>query len=164
MRKDEFLRLLRQALTGNVPAAVLEENVRYYDFYIREEVEKGRTEEEVIAEIGDPRLIARTIADTTDGASEEPFDETHNEFDETWSNYEGNFHRSFQRDRKAYESGDPEAPNPWVKKAVTIVAVVVILYLIFVIIGGLFALLSPILLPLLVIWLIIWIVRNLQNR
>ena len=40
MRKDEFLRLLRQALTGNVPAAVLEENVRYYDFYIREEVER----------------------------------------------------------------------------------------------------------------------------
>ena len=68
MRKEEFLQILRRALTGDVPPGVVEENIRYYDGYIADEVRKGRTEEEVIAEIGDPRLIARTIEDTTDGA------------------------------------------------------------------------------------------------
>lgn len=68
MRKEEFLQTLRRALTGDVPPGVVEENIRYYDSYIGEEVRKGRTEEEVIREIGDPRLIARTIEDTTDGA------------------------------------------------------------------------------------------------
>ena len=66
MRKEEFLQTLRRALTGDVPQGVVEENIRYYDGYITEEVRKGRTEEEVIGEIGDPRLIARTIEDTTD--------------------------------------------------------------------------------------------------
>ena len=68
MRKQEFLDTLRRALTGDVPPGVVEEHIRYYDRYITEEVGKGRTEEEVIGEIGDPRLIARTIEDTTDGA------------------------------------------------------------------------------------------------
>ena len=70
MRKEEFLQTLRRALTGDVPPGVVEENIRYYDSYITEEVRKGRTEEEVTGEIGDPRLIARTIEDTTDGAGE----------------------------------------------------------------------------------------------
>ena len=73
MRKDEFLQTLRRALNGNVPPRVVEENVRYYDGYISDEVRKGRSEEEVIEEIGDPRLIARTIEDTTDGAGEGEF-------------------------------------------------------------------------------------------
>ena len=73
MRKDECLQTLRRALNGNVPPRVVEENVRYYDGYISDEVRKGRSEEEVIEEIGDPRLIARTIEDTTDGAGEGEF-------------------------------------------------------------------------------------------
>ena len=48
MRKDEFLQTLRRALNGNVPPRVVEENVRYYDGYISDEVRKGRSEEEVI--------------------------------------------------------------------------------------------------------------------
>ena len=56
-----------------MPPRVVEENVRYYDGYISDEVRKGRSEEEVIEEIGDPRLIARTIEDTTDGAGEGAF-------------------------------------------------------------------------------------------
>ena len=70
MRKDEFLQILRRALNGEVPPSVVEETIRYYDDYITQESRKGASEEEVIAEIGDPRLIAKTIEDTTDGAGE----------------------------------------------------------------------------------------------
>ena len=38
MRKEEFLQTLRRALTGDVPPGVVEENIRYYDGYISEEV------------------------------------------------------------------------------------------------------------------------------
>ena len=31
MRKTEFLQELREALQGEVPASVIQENVRYYD-------------------------------------------------------------------------------------------------------------------------------------
>jgi len=88
MRKDEFLQTLRRALNGNVPPRVVEENICYYDGYISDEVRKGRSEEEVIDEIGDPRLIARTIEDTTDGAGEGEFVDADSSYDQSSSRTE----------------------------------------------------------------------------
>lgn len=42
----------------------------YYDNYIQEEVRKGRTEADVIAELGDPWVIARTIIDSVENQKE----------------------------------------------------------------------------------------------
>ena len=63
MNRDEFLRTLREALSGEIPPNIIEENIRYYDAYIADEVRKGRTEEEVIEELGGARVIAKTIID-----------------------------------------------------------------------------------------------------
>ena len=41
----------------------MQENVNYYDGYISDEVSKGKTEEEVTAELGDPWVIAQTVID-----------------------------------------------------------------------------------------------------
>ena len=65
MTKQEFLEKLRLALNGKVPANVITENIRYYEDYINTEIRKGRSEEEVLAALGDPRLIARTIITTS---------------------------------------------------------------------------------------------------
>lgn len=67
MNKQEFLEKLRQALTGRVASSVVAENIKYYEDYINVEVRKGRSEEEVLNQLGDPRLIARTIVETSDG-------------------------------------------------------------------------------------------------
>ena len=75
MNKDEFIQGLREALSGEVPPAVMRENQRYYENYIRTEMEKGRTESEIMEELGSPRLIARTIIDTTPGAGEGAYEE-----------------------------------------------------------------------------------------
>ena len=64
MTREEFLTELRLALQGNVSQAAVNENVRYYEKYIIEESHKGKTEEEVITQLGNPRLIAKTIIDT----------------------------------------------------------------------------------------------------
>ena len=61
MTRQEFLEKLRAALNGRIPAASVNENVNYYEDYIITEVRKGRTEEDVLKELGDPRLIAKTI-------------------------------------------------------------------------------------------------------
>lgn len=68
MGKREFLEKLRTALGGRVSAEVVAENVRYYEDYINIEVRRGRSEEEVLNQLGDPRLIARTIIQTQGGA------------------------------------------------------------------------------------------------
>lgn len=68
MRKEEFLQELSDCLQGEVSAAVIQENVKYYDGYIAQEAASGRREEEVIDEIGSPRLIAKTIIDSQEAA------------------------------------------------------------------------------------------------
>ncbi len=67
MTKQEFLEGLQTALAGEVPSSVLNDNLRYYEEYIVTEMRKGKSEEEVMEMLGDPRLIARTIIDTTNG-------------------------------------------------------------------------------------------------
>lgn len=61
MTKQEFMEKLRLALTGKVSADVVTENLQYYEDYINTEIRKGKSEEEVLTALGDPRLIARTI-------------------------------------------------------------------------------------------------------
>lgn len=61
MKKQEFLVELQKALSSRVSVSSMQENVRYYDDYISMQMRKGRTEEEIIEEIGDPRLIAKSI-------------------------------------------------------------------------------------------------------
>ncbi len=66
MKRQEFLRELQLALQGQLSQAVISDNIRYYDNYISEEVQKGVSEESVIESLGNPRLIAKTLIDTTD--------------------------------------------------------------------------------------------------
>ena len=63
MTRYEFLDQLRRALGSRVDSNVVNENVSYYEEYIATQVRTGRTEEEVIEELGDPRLLARSIAE-----------------------------------------------------------------------------------------------------
>lgn len=164
MKKDEFLRLLREALQGDVPAAVIEENIRYYNSYISEEVGKGRSEEEVIAEIGDPRLIANTIEDTTDGASDGGYEETY----DGQSRYGGYQRNESQTERSGENKGQGSFHvfhlNGGIWRFLIPIAIFLVLFmvlnLVFTVIGGIFTILSPILLPLLLIWLVFWIFKR----
>lgn len=61
MNRYEFVSALRAALSGKVPATTVEDNVQYYEEYIEVQLRQGKSEEEVLAALGDPRLLARTI-------------------------------------------------------------------------------------------------------
>ena len=61
MTQIEFVTELEQALRGNVDERVIQENVRYYNSYISEQKAAGKSEEEIFASLGSPRLIAKTI-------------------------------------------------------------------------------------------------------
>lgn len=62
MDKYEFVQSLRRALTGKIDGAELEDTIRYYEDYIDSQIKKGKTENQVLEELGDPRLIAKNIA------------------------------------------------------------------------------------------------------
>jgi uncharacterized membrane protein len=64
MNKYEFITNLQRHLTGKVSPQKLQELTRYYSDYIDTEIRKGKSEEEVLRMLGDPRLLAKTIAET----------------------------------------------------------------------------------------------------
>lgn len=61
MNKNEFLKTLKESLSGVLEKDALKEQLDYYEKYIDDEIKSGRTESEVLSELGDPRLIAKTI-------------------------------------------------------------------------------------------------------
>ncbi|MBP3200825.1 MAG: DUF1700 domain-containing protein [Lachnospiraceae bacterium] len=61
MSREDFLKTLRNSLELSLEKDAIKEQLDYYDKYISDEINKGRTEKEVIDELGDPRLIAKTI-------------------------------------------------------------------------------------------------------
>lgn len=66
---DEFLIQFREALDGKVSENVIQENVRYYRSYINGQTANGRNESEVLKMLGDPRLLAKTIEESSKFAS-----------------------------------------------------------------------------------------------
>lgn len=65
MDRQTFLETLRRALYGKISENDLAGHMRYYDDYIKQEIQHGKSEQEVLNELGDPRLIARTIIETS---------------------------------------------------------------------------------------------------
>ena len=61
MTRTEFLDELRETLTGNMSESEIQNNLTYYNSYINEEMNKGKTEEEVLEELGSPFAIAKTL-------------------------------------------------------------------------------------------------------
>lgn len=65
MNREEFLKQFREALEGKVSEQVINENMRYYRNYINNQVGNGKSEQEVLRELGDPRLLAKTIEESS---------------------------------------------------------------------------------------------------
>ncbi|MDF2537922.1 MAG: putative rane protein [Herbinix sp.] len=61
MKKKEFLNILNEALLGEVSPDIIEQNLEYYSQYIGND---SFREKSVVEELGDPRLIARTIIES----------------------------------------------------------------------------------------------------
>ena len=65
MNRKEFLEILRSQLAGQMQEGKAAAHIRYYEDYIQSQVRGGRSEQEVLQELGDPRLLARTIVETS---------------------------------------------------------------------------------------------------
>lgn len=148
MSKREFLSQLREALEGNIPMSDIAEHTEFYDNYFKE---SDRSEEEVCEELGDPRLIARTVIDSF-AASKGPMADYYMEQARSeYSRYE----------RGEQEEGQTER---WIDKlfrsllfmAVVIVVAAVLLFLLR---TALF-----VMLPVMIIVLFVKIIRDLFQR
>ena len=70
MNKKEFLQALRGELINSVSGQIIEEQLRFYSEYIDTEMDRGRGEEEVVAELSAPNLLARSIIEAADAGGD----------------------------------------------------------------------------------------------
>ena len=68
MTKEQFIMELEQCLQGEVSAYELSDSLTYYRQYFEDEIRNGKSEEQVVEELGSPRLIARSIIDYGDNS------------------------------------------------------------------------------------------------
>lgn len=71
MTKQEFISVLQKSLGGKVSSLEIVSQTDYYNEYIETQIRLGRAEEDVLLELGDPRLIAKSIIAAMGSASDE---------------------------------------------------------------------------------------------
>ncbi|MGB4658378.1 MAG: DUF1700 domain-containing protein [Mobilitalea sp.] len=151
MDKREFIDTLRQSLIGEVSPEVIEENVRYYDQFINSHV--TGEEAHLFAELGDPRLIAKTIIET----------EKMSKLKDINNGYQGGntyYNNETEEGENQQDSTNPINPRffssmTWYQKVALILIMIVIFIVIFsigrVVVKFLFAFGLPIILILLIL-------------
>ena len=159
MRKAEFLKELEASLKGEIPAGAVSDNLRYYDNYISQEVAKGRSESEVIEEIGSPRLIAKTIIDTSGEASTQG-----NSRAGSYNYSTGSDDSSTGGDGWSFSWMKETASKNWVTKTIAILAIVAVVFLVLSIIFKLVAILFKPAVVVLAVAAVYYLVKNSSNK
>ena len=158
MKKQEFLDVLRRALNGNMAAASVEDNIRYYDGYFAAEEAKGRSEEEILNELGDARILARSLIDAAERAGDAYAQEANETQYRTAGSMGQNGYGNPDYDGERGRNGTAHAHMPgWL--------ILIFVLLIFVVtvrvVGALIWFVLPYVLPVL---LAIYLIRLIQKR
>lgn len=142
MTKYEFLKELREALEGQVPMSEIKDSISYYrDYFSRQEAD-GRSEQEILEELGSPRLIAKSIIETKGGEQiyyEDTYEEQVNE-----------------------EEGSPKVFvfDSFLTKIGCLAAVIIVIILI----GSVFAVALRFIGPIIMILLLIYLIKNVFGK
>ena len=144
MTKNEFLEKLRAALGNDLSGPVIQENVKYYKNYIEEEEHQGRSEEEILDELGDPWALAQTIIDSV----------TSQNYSGDRRGQNGSYEAEPASGRNRAGSGS-SAP-----KIFLIFGIIGIIMVMFVVLGGIVSLMARFIVPIIVVVLIFRIFRN----
>ena len=131
MSKTEFLDILYNQLSGRMPEGNVAAHVQYYRNYIEDEQQKGHTETDILNELGDPRLIARTLLDTEVGAGNpqngSTYSAIYNEADSDYNEYDSS---DSARGHVKKHSFKLDLSTWYGKVAVILIAAVVLLLLV----------------------------------
>ena len=123
MNKLQFVEQMRRSLSSIDDYTYVNDTIAYYENYIESQIRMGKSEEQVMQELGDPRLIAKSIV------------ASHMTEDESQDN-----HAYQNREKRFAEQSTPTVLNlngkiinlpSWLLKILSVLAAGVILLLLF---------------------------------
>ena len=121
MSKQEFLDGLRRSLSSINDYTFVNDTISYYEHYIESQIRMGRMETEVMEELGDPRLIAKSIRATHVSGEEDRENYSSNDYTENKRFTDGLFQ---------FNGKDIRLPS-WLFKAIIIIVLMVVFFLVF---------------------------------
>lgn len=150
MTRMEFMDVLQRSLAGSLTNSTVNENMRYYQEYFDAQLRLGKSEDEIINELGNPRLLAKTIIEAAkregrSGSIDAEYEEV----------YEDGVHTQTR------ESGGMASKNTHIPGWLIAVIVFLVFFAIVRIIGSVIVAFLPIAMPALCVFLVL---RFLQNR
>ena len=151
MSRSEFMDTLHRALAGNLTSSTVNENMRYYEEYFDTQLRSGKSEEEITAGLGDPRLLAKTIIQASKSQTRSYSGQEYDEVYEDGS--QGNGQDSGR------EGGKPRIYRMpgWL----LLILVVLLVLAVVSIISSVVSMLLPVMIPLICV---LFIVRMLRKR
>ena len=171
MTKEEFLEGLKRALFSTGSQSLIEYNLDYYSSYIDGEIAKGRSMDEVMNELGDPRLIANSIkvaegySDVFVGLEDEVIDGNAGDYKEN-SDFEFNT-KGFDKDyeERHEENGAFKIYNMTGKSLILpLIIALAVLILVVVVIVAVFSFLAPVLLPIVAVLIVIGLIKGIIDN
>ena len=170
MTKEEFLEGLKRALFSTGSQSLIEYNLDYYSSYIDGEIAKGRSMDEVMNELGDPRLIANSIkvaegySDVFVGLEGEVIDGNAGDYKEN-SDFEFNtkgFDKDYEESHK--ENGAFKIYNMNGKSLILpLIIALAVLILVVVVIVAVFSFLAPVLLPIIAVLIVVGLIKGIVD-
>lgn len=146
MTRTEFMEALQRALSGSLGSSTVNGHMRYYQEYFDSQLGMGKSEAEIVEELGNPRLLAKTIIEA---AKREGMGAGTPEYDEV---YEDGTAEAGER------SGLKQFRIPaWLLTVIVFAVIVVIVG----VVGSLVSALLPVLIPVLCV---LMLVRLFQRK
>ena len=140
MTKYEFINKLKAALENELDNTAVLGHINYYTDYINSEIQNGRSESDVISELGDPWAIAKNIIsiEATDSDS-------YNEYSDISSNQDAHHKQGTGPNVHIF------GIDSWWKKLLLFLGIIGVVMIIFTIISGLISFIAPFILPVIII-------------
>lgn len=171
MTKEEFLEGLKRALFSTGSQSLIEYNLDYYSSYIDGEIAKGRSMDDVMNELGDPRLIANSIkvaegySDVFVGLEGEVIDGNAGDYKEN-SDFEFNtkgFDKDYEESHK--ENGAFKIYNMIGKSLILpLIIALAVLILVVVVVVAVFSFLAPVLLPIIAVLIVVGLIKGIVDN
>ena len=156
MTKTEFLAKLQESLENDLEGQEVYENMAYYRSYIDDEIAGGRSETEVLEELGDPWVIAQSVINMSDNTLTPNDTYTYSDNRDNWrDNRKASDEAGWNTSDWGTGSFRTYQIDTWWKKLLLILVVVGIIGLITAVVAGLFTVLAPFMVPALVIVMVL---------
>ena len=151
MTKQEFLDGLRRALSGKVDIETIDETIRYYEEYIDVQVKTGKSEQEVLDQLGKPQLIAKSIVSANKNNQESGYPDSSDKI------YEDGENQRYSRSKMGDKGVRFIMNMPgWMVAFLALFILFVFIWFV----ASVLSFLAPVLIPVAVILVIITFVKN----